>query len=383
MPDLFEPLAVGSITLPNRVLFAPCTRHRANLDETATPIMIEYYGQRASAGLIISEGINPSTLGRGYYHVPALNNSEQEGSWRPITSAVSARGGAIFAQLMHAGRLSFPELLDGRAPIGASGVRPDPDFRGYTVSCPRPKEPYPTPKALDEKDVRLEITRFADAAARAVAAGFAGVEIHAGNGYMPIQFLSSNTNCRSDRYGGSIAKRSRFLLEIIDEVAERIGRDKVGVKLSPGFQFSDVRDDDPVGLYTYVTKCINDRRIAYLHVSDLHPYYGYDVHVEWYPLLRNIFEGVFIVNGGIGFEQAQQILSDGAADAVAFGSAFIANPDLPARFRAGAPLNVPRPELFYTQEAEGYTDYPRMDELPSSHTAADYRADFADLQPGT
>lgn len=382
MTTLFDPIQLGDVTLANRIFFSPCTRHRANLDETATPIMAVYYRQRATAGLIITEGISPSPMGRGYYFVPALNTREQQESWRPITEAVSERGGVMFAQLMHAGRLSFPELLDGAQPTGASAVQPDPEFRGYTISCPRPKYPYPTPREMTEDEVRVEISRFGDAAERAVAAGFGGVEIHAGNGYLPIQFLSSNTNQREDAFGGSVAARTEFLAAVIDEAVSRIGAGRVGVKISPGFQFSDVRDTDPVALYTHVVSEIDRRHIAYLHVSDLHPYYGYDTKVEWYELIRRIYTGPLIVNGGITFEVGQQMVGDGAADAVAFGSAYIANPDLVERFRAGAALNVPDPETFYTQEAEGYTDYSLMGEASAQETTA-YRADFSSLQPGT
>ena len=375
---LFRPLSLGRLQLPNRMLFAPCTRHRAGADEVPTPIMQTYYRQRAGAGLIISEGINPSPMGRGYHFVPALYDDAQQAAWTPILQGVHDAGGAMFAQLMHNGRLSHHELLPaGAQPIAPSAVRPDPEFRGYMIRCPRVKEPYPEPRALELNEIAGVIDEFAAATRRAFAAGFDGVEIHAGSGYLPMQFLSSNTNQRSDAYGGSIENRARFLLELVEAMSAVDGADRIAVKLSPGFRFHDVHDDDPAALYAHVAQRLSGFGLAYVQASDYGDYYGYE-GFDPIGLVRQHYRGLLVGNGGLNRDSGSRMIAEGRADAVAYGTAFIANPDLVERFRVDAALNVPDPETFYSQGAEGYIDYPTLDQAQSKPVTDDYQGSSTD-----
>lgn len=350
---LFQPLRVGALTLSNRIVMAPMTRHRATLDGVPTPEMARYYRQRASAGLIVSEGVYPCERGKGNLFIPGLCNAEQVAGWRFVTDAVHEAGGLIVCQLMHGGRLSDPLMQPGQQlPLAPSAVRPDPRARHYTFHSPRVKRPYPTPRAMRVEDIEQAIRDYADAARRAEDAGFDGVEIHAASGYLPHQFLATNTNLRDDAWGGDVPRRARFLLEVVEAIGAATRPDFVAVKLSPGWTFHDVFDDDPQATFTHVVRELSARRIAYLQVGD----YGMDWDVHG--LLRPLFEGPYMAVSGYSRAGAAAMIAGGGADLVAFGQAYIANPDLAERYRHGWGLNPADGSTFYTQGAEGYTDYP-------------------------
>lgn len=349
---LFSPIEIGGTTVPNRLAMAPMTRQRSTLEGVPTELNVEYYRQRASAGLIISEGIFPSAMGKGYLFTPGLHDDVQESGWQLITEAVHARRGRIFGQIMHVGRLSDPLMLGGEQPVAPSAVRPDPLARHYTVNCPRAKRPYVEPRALSHLEVLGVIDEFRGCALRAERAGFDGVEIHAASGYLPMQFLSTNTNVRSDDWGGSVEKRCAFLLACVDAMTTATRPRFVAVKISPGWSFHDVFDDDPVATYTYLVKALSNRSLAYLQISD------YNVGWDVYGILRPLFEGPAIIVGGFTRASAATAVHKGNADLVAMGQAFISNPDLVERFQNGWMINRPDIGTYYTQGAEGYTDYP-------------------------
>ncbi|MDB5713606.1 MAG: nemA3 [Sphingomonadales bacterium] len=363
---LFKPLKVGNTTVRNRLAMAPMTRQRSTLDGVPTDLNVEHYRQRASAGLIVSEGIYPSAMGKGYLFTPGLHTDPQVAGWKRVTDAVHAEGGAIFGQIMHVGRLSDPLMLDGAQPIGASAVRPDPTARHYTVTCPRPKRPYPEPRALEHAEVLAVIDDFRRSAVLAERAGFDGVEIHSASGYLPMQFLSTNTNTRTDQWGGSIEKRAAFLLACVDAMVAATSPGFVAVKLSPGWSFHNVFDDHPVDTYSYVVKELSKRSIAYLELGD------YDVGWDVYGTLRPLFEGPVMFVAGFTQQTAAAAVHQGHADMIAFGQAYIANPDLADRYRNSLQLNRPDVATYYTQGAEGYTDYPvYADADPASLQAVD------------
>jgi N-ethylmaleimide reductase len=331
---------------------APMTRQRSTLDGMPTALNVDYYRQRASAGLLVTEGIYPSEMGKGYLFTPGLCNDAQMAGWREVARAVHGAGGAIFGQIMHVGRLSDPLMLQGEQPIAPSAVQPDPKARHYTITCPRPKRPYPEPRALSHAEVLSVIDDFRDCAIRAKQAGFDGVEIHAASGYLPMQFLSTNTNLRSDAWGGSVERRAAFLLACVDAMQGATSADFVAVKISPGWTFHNVFDTDAVATYRYVVHELSRRRIAYLQLGN----YG----IEWdvYGILRPLFDGPAMFVAGFTRSSAAAVVDGGAADLVAFGQAYIANPDLVERYRNGWNLNRPDLATYYTQGAEGYTDYP-------------------------
>ncbi len=349
---LFEPIEINGIKLANRLAMAPMTRQRSTLDGVPTALNVEHYRQRASAGLIVSEGIYPAPMGKGYLFTPGLHTDAQEAGWRGVADAVHQAGGRIFGQIMHVGRLSDPLLLDGEQPIGASAVQPDPLARHYTINCPRPKRPYPQPRALTHAEVLGVIDDFRDCAVRAKCAGLDGVEIHAASGYLPMQFLSTNTNLRQDEWGGSIAKRCAFLLACVDAMAAATKPGFVAVKISPGWSFHNVFDDHPIATYSHLVKALSARHIAYLQIGDFAV--GWDV----YATLRPLFEGPAMFVAGFTRSSAAAAVHDGGAELVAIGQGFISNPDLVERFRNGWMINRPHVATYYTQGAEGYTDYP-------------------------
>ena len=353
---LFQPLQIGNLQLKNRLVMAPMTRNRSGLDGVPTALNVEHYRQRASAGLIITEGVYPEPMGNGYLFAPGLCNQAQVEGWRQVTEAVHAEGGTIFCQIMHVGRLSDPLMLGGAQPVAPSAVQPDPLARHYTVNCPRPKRAYPQPRALNTEEVHQIINSYRRCAELAREAGFDGVEIHAGSGYLPMQFLSSNTNQRDDEFGGSVENRARFLLACVDAISAALGKEFVAVKISPGWTFHNVFDDDPVATYSYLTQQLSSRAIAYLQVGD----YGMDWDV--YATLRPLFDGPFMAVASFTRPRAAQMLASDQCDLVGFGQAYIANPDLAERFRHGWPLNRPDIATYYTQGATGYTDYPRHSE---------------------
>ena len=351
---LFDPIALGGVMLSNRICMAPLTRHRSGLDGVPSELNVEHYRQRASAGLIVTEGIYPAPMGRGYLFTPGLHTDAQELAWSKVTAAVHEAGGKIFGQIMHVGRLSDPLLLDGELPLAPSAVRPDPTARHYTVNCPRPKRPYTTPRAMTHREVLAAIDEFADCAVRARNAGFDGVELHAASGYLPMQFLSPNTNRRGDEWGGTAERRCSFVLACVDAMIAATSPDFVAVKIGPGWTFHDVFDDDPLSTYSHLVRALSARSIAYLQIAD----YGMDWDV--YGSLRPLFDGPAMYCAGFTRSSAMTALQSGGADLIAFGQAFISNPDLVDRYRHGWRISRPDLATFYTQGAEGYTDYPNF-----------------------
>jgi N-ethylmaleimide reductase len=322
-------------------------------DGVPGPLVPEYYAQRASAGLIISEGIYPSAMGKGYVRTPGIHTDAQVEAWRKVTAAVHAREGLIFAQIMHAGRISDPSLLPGHAvPVAPSAIRPE----GTTYTDAGMKR-HVTPRALEKVEIGHIICEYAEATRRALAAGFDGVELHAASGYLPMQFLSTGSNRRNDEYGGNAENRARFVVEALDAMSAVAGADRVGIKIAPEMAFNDISDTDPEQTYTTLLRLIGDTGLAYLHVTP------YGTTVDYHALLKPLFRGAYLAGAGLDREKAAQLLAAGGADATVFGTLFVANPDLPERFRRGAPLNVPDTSTFYASGAEGYIDYPTLEPL--------------------
>ncbi|MEI9891695.1 MAG: alkene reductase [Caulobacteraceae bacterium] len=347
MPVLSDTLAVGDLTLPNRVVMAPLTRLRAGMSRIPTPLMAEYYAQRASAGLIISEATSVSPQGVGYEGSPGIWSRDQVEGWKQVTRAVKSAGGRIFLQLWHVGRISDPHFLKGELPVAPSAIA-----AGGNVSALRPERPYVTPRALRIDEIPGIVEDFRKGAENAQAAGFDGVELHGANGYLLDQFLQDGANHRTDDYGGSAQNRARLLLEATDAAISVWGPGRVGVHLAPQGGVHSISDSDPAALFGHVAEALGRRKIAFICGREKA---GPD---SLGPRLKRAFGGVYIANEGFSRESAKAALDTGWADAVAFGKAFLANPDLPDRLRADAPLNPPRPETFYGGGAEGYTDYP-------------------------
>ncbi|WP_420144676.1 alkene reductase [Sphingobium sp.] len=343
--------ALGGHDLPNRMVLAPMSRHRAGLNGVPTDLNVEFYRQRASAGLMISEGTSPSPMGRAYLFTPSLYTAEHAAGWRRVADAVHGEGGRLFVQLMHAGRISDPLLLDGETPLAPSAVAP-PMTEPYNSPWPKPKRAYVTPRAMTHQDVLRTIDEFKASALLARECGLDGVEIHAASGYLPMQFLSTNVNLRTDEWGGDVERRAAFLLAIVDAISDAVGPGFVGVKLSPGWGFNQVEDSDPVATYSYLAGALSKRSIAYLHVGN----YG----IEWdvFGTMRSHFDGPLILNVGFSRARAAEAISSGAADMIAFGQHFIANPDLVDRYRNGQDVSRPHVATYYTQGSDGYTDYP-------------------------
>lgn len=350
MTTLFDPITIGNLTLKNRVVMAPLTRARAvGPGRVPNALMAEYYAQRAGAGLILSEATSVTPQGVGYENTPGIWSDEQVEGWKLVTEAVQAKGGKIFLQLWHVGRISDPSLLDGAAPVAPSPIA----AKGH-VSLLRPMRPYAVPRALDTEEIPGVIAAYRLGAENAKRAGFDGVEIHGANGYLLDQFLQDSTNQRTDAYGGPIENRARLLLEVTDAAIEVWGAERVGMHLAPRRDSHDMGDSDPVGTFGYVARELGKRKIAFICAREA---VGED---SLGPLLKKEFGGMYIANEQFSLELAQEALNNGTADAIAWGKDFIANPDLPDRLRAGAPLNPQRPELFYAPGAEGYIDYPAM-----------------------
>lgn len=347
MNPLFTPLTIGPLELPNRVIMAPLTRCRAGAGRVPTPLMRDYYVQRASAGLILSEATSVCPDGVGYPDTPGIWSAEQVAGWRQITTAVHDAGGRIFLQLWHVGRMSDPYYLDGRLPVAPSPIAP----AGH-VSLLRPQRPFVTPRALDLAEIPGVVAAYRQGAENALAAGFDGVEIHGANGYLLDQFLQDRTNHRSDAYGGPVENRARLMLEVTDACIAVWGADRVGMHLAPRCDSHDMGDSNPADTFGYVARELGRRGIAFICTREAE---GPD---SLSPALKREFGGVFIANESHTAASASRLIAAGDADAVAFGKLFIANPDLPVRLAANAPLNTPDPDTFFVQGSAGYTDYP-------------------------
>lgn len=346
MPTLFDPLLVGNIELDNRIVMAPMTRSRANDEGIQPPFAAQYYSQRASAGLIITEATNISPMAKGYIRTPGIYTEAQIESWRPVTAAVHARGGKIFMQIFHTGRIALPDFLPNHAtPVAPSAVR----AKGSNFTDEGMKE-FVTPREITKEEIAQTINDFATAAENAIRAGFDGVELHAASGYIVQQFLTTNVNLRTDEYGGSIENRTRFVLEVLDAMIDKIGSERVGVKFSPQIPFNDIEELDADQVYPYIIERLNERKLAYIHVMD-------STGGSWHAKLRPLYNGLYFAGGGFTRENGEELLAQGGADAIVFGTKFLANPDLPERFRRGAPLAEPDRATFYSPGERGYTDY--------------------------
>jgi 2,4-dienoyl-CoA reductase-like NADH-dependent reductase (Old Yellow Enzyme family) len=350
MANLFDPLTIGELTLKNRVIMAPLTRARAvGGERVPNALMAEYYRQRASAGLILSEATSVTPQGVGYADTPGIWSDEQVEGWKLVTQAVHEAGGLIFMQLWHVGRVSDPVFLNGELPVAPSAI----GAKGH-VSLVRPTREYVTPRALELDELPGIVAAYRKGAENAKKAGFDGVEVHGANGYLLDQFLQDSTNARTDAYGGPIENRARLMLEVTDACIEVWGAARVGMHLAPRRDAHDMGDSDPKATFTYVARQLRERGIGFICAREAR---GAD---SLGPLLKAEFGGVYIANENMDKQAAEQVLARGEADAVAFGKLFIANPDLPRRLKTDAPLNAPNPQTFYHPNAEGYTDYPAL-----------------------
>ncbi|MGI4861117.1 MAG: alkene reductase [Janthinobacterium lividum] len=350
MPTLFDPLQVGDLNLPNRIIMAPLTRSRADGGaRVPNALMKEYYAQRASAGMILTEATSVTPQGVGYADTPGIWSDAQVTGWKQITDAVHAQGGRIVLQLWHVGRISDPSFLDGQLPVAPSALAAE----GH-VSLLRPITPYTTPRALETAELAGVVEAYRKGAENAKKAGFDGVEVHGANGYLLDQFLQDSTNQRTDQYGGTIENRARLLLEVTDAVIGVWGAGRVGMHLSPRGDMHTMGDSDPLATFSYVATELGKRKIAFIASRES---LG-DNRIG--PQLKAAFGGVYIANEKFTQETAQAALDAGEADALAFGVLFIANPDLPERFAEQAALNDANPDTFYTPGAKGYTDYPAL-----------------------
>jgi N-ethylmaleimide reductase len=356
-PDLFSPFQLGELKLPNRIVLAPMTRNRAGAGNVPGALNALYYAQRASAGLLVTEATQVSPQGVGYPNTPGIHSDEQAAGWRLVTDAVHAEGGRIFAQLWHVGRISHPSLQPG----GALPVAPSAIAAEGTVFTGTANEAFVTPRALETAEIAGIVQQFAHAARQAKAAGFDGVEVHGANGYLIDQFLRDGTNKRSDAYGGPVENRARFLLEVTDAVAAVWGPARVGVRLSPHADFNSMRDSNPAGTFLHATRALAGRNVGYIHFIE-----PADTALlkapRLAPLVRGLHDGALIVNGGYTRESGAAAVAAGTTDLVSFGTIFLANPDLPARFRRDAALNPPDRATFYGGDARGYTDYSSLAE---------------------
>lgn len=358
---LFEPYHHGDLELPNRLVLAPLTRNRAK-GTVPGPLNAEYYAQRASAGILVTEGTQPSAIGQGYLDTPGLHTDEQQAGWAEVVKAVEAAGPAkVVIQLMHTGRVAHPYYNGDQQPVAPSAVRADGE-----VFTPEGPKAYVEPRAIETAELEAVKQEFVDAARRAVAAGAYGVELHAANGYLLHQFLSENTNQRTDGYGTDVAGRTRFVIEVVEAVVAEIGARRTAIRLSPGHGFNDIKEEDPKATYEALLKALAAHDLLYVHVLDSSPYAGYDVLAQ----ARELYPGTLMGNEGFseewGVSEAAERVADGRIDLVAYGRRFIANPDLPRRLREGAPLNEPDQATFYGGDAHGYTDYPTLDEVATS-----------------
>ena len=357
-PLLFQPTRIGDIEVSNRIVMAPLTRCRAdeiNGDVPGSAMNIDYYRQRSSAGLIISEGTQVSPTGKGYMSTPGIYSEAQIKDWKRITQTVHQAGSKIIAQIWHVGRITHPDITGGTLPIAPSAIQPT--VVAYTHTG---KVQVPVPHALSVAEIKEVVQQYRQAAANAMLAGFDGVEIHGANGYLVDQFIRDGANQRSDEYGGSVANRCRFALEVVDACVAEIGSGRVGIRLSPLTSFNDSSDTNPQETYGHLVEALNKRKIAFIHFIEgetggTRNKTGFDY--EW---ARQTFKGTYIANNGYNRQMAIDAIASGHADAVAFGRLFIANPDLVERLKLNASLNAPDPKTFYTPGPIGYTDYPAL-----------------------
>lgn len=352
--NLFTPVTAGALEASNRIVMAPMTRNRAGAGEAPGELNAEYYAQRAGAGLIVTEGTQPTADGQGYPHTPGLHSDEQVAGWRTVAEAVHAEGGTIVAQLMHAGRISHPRII-GQTPVAPSAVRPAGEvFTGEGT------EPFETPREATTEEVQALVRGYADAARNAIAAGLDGVELHGANGYLIAQFGASGTNRRTDRFGGDAVARATFLREVVDATVAAIGADRVGLRLSPGNPFNDLHDDDARASFHAAVAIAQDAGLAYVHVCEIAPDTGWSAVDD----ARERFTGTLIASNGFtqewSFAQMDELVASGRADLVAIGRRYLANADLAERIRTGAELNDQDQSTFYGGGAEGYTDYPEL-----------------------
>ncbi|WP_313950218.1 alkene reductase [Accumulibacter sp.] len=354
MNSLFTPLQLGAVKAPNRILMAPLTRCRADAEHVPTALMAEYYAQRASAGLIVAEATMAMAGHSAFWMEPGIYSAAHAAGWRLVTDAVHAAGGRIFLQIWHGGRACHPLLNGGKQPVAPSAI----EITGDEVQTPAGKKPYVTPRELRDDELPGIVDGFRKAAEYAKAAGFDGVEVHGANGYLLDEFLRDGANQRSGPYGGSLENRARLLLEVIGAVSAVWGSDRVGLRISPLNSYNSMIDSDPVALATWLARRLNDFDLAYLHLmrADFFRQQTGDVMTP----VRMNYKGTLIGNMGYTADEAEQAIAAGKLDAVAFGTSFLANPDLPARIKLDAPLNKPNPATFYTPGAAGYTDYPAL-----------------------
>jgi N-ethylmaleimide reductase len=360
--NLLEPFKLGPLTLPNRLVMAPLTRNRAVQGLVPSPLAVEYYGQRASAGLLITEASQVSQQGQGYQDTPGIYSKEQVAGWRRITDRVHARGGRIFIQLWHVGRVSHTSLQpNGGKPVAPSAVR----AKGKTFVGGAFTD-ISEPRALELSEIPGIIDDFRRAAANAVAAGFDGVELHGANGYLLDQFAKDGANKRTDAYGGSIENRARLMLEVAKAVAAEAGAERTGIRISPVTPANDISDSNPQPLFDHIVDQLNALKLVYIHVVEGATGGPRDVALFDYGSLRKRFSGAYIANNGYDFELANKVLSANQADLIAFGKLFIANPDLVERLKRSAPLNAPDKATFYGGGAKGYTDYPTLEAVDAA-----------------
>jgi N-ethylmaleimide reductase len=356
---LLEPFKLGPITLPNRLVMAPLTRNRAAAGLVPSPLAIEYYGQRASAGLLITEASQISQQGQGYQDTPGIYSKEQVAGWRKVTERVHGRGGRIFIQIWHVGRISHTLLQpNGGAPVGPSAIRAKgKTFVGGTFTD------ISEPRALALEEIPGIVDDFRRATVNAIEAGFDGVEIHGANGYLLDQFAKDGANKRTDGYGGSIENRARLMLEVAKAVASEAGPERTGIRISPVTPSNDISDSNPQLLFNHIVDRLNALKLVYIHVIEGATGGPRDVAPFDYGSLRKRFKGAYIANNGYDFALARKVLAANEADLIAFGKLFIANPDLVERLQRGAPLNAPDKATFYGGGAKGYTDYPALSEV--------------------
>jgi len=350
---LYQPYTLGDLQLQNRMVMAPMTRNRAGAGNAPGELNAEYYAQRAGAGLIITEASQISDDGIGYPATPGIHSDEQVDGWRKVTDAVHTQGGKIFIQLWYCGRISHPDLLNGKTPVAPSAIRPEGD--AFTMTG---LQPFVAPRALEIDEIQDIVAQYAHAARQARAAGFDGIEVHAANGYLLDQFLRDGSNKRTDEYGGSAENRMRLLNQVLDTVLAVWPSSRVGIRLSPENAFNSMSDSDPAGHFAWFIEQLNQRKLAYLHILE-GDMMGQERKVD-YRVLRDRFNGPYIANQGYTRDSAQNSIDKGDSDLVAFGVPFLANPDLVERFQKDATLNDPDMGSFYGGDAKGYTDYPRL-----------------------